>query len=356
MTFPENFMGKLICSMVLIFYVLVSPITIAQGTNPDHFTRMQALDCNTVSNASPAECEALKDIYFASDGVNWIDASNWGTSDVSTWSRVQVIAGQVISLQLDSGQSGPLSPSINGLQNLILLSLNAPFTGQIPDAVANLTELEQLTITNTSFSGAIPASFASLSNLELLVISANDFLGGSLPPELGQLSTLEVLRIGGGQFDGGIPVQWSGLTSLREISITRTSLGGEIPTFFANIPDGVVLHDNQFSGLIPAEFGNDIATPDDFRVHRNRLTADANGDALLHTAGLQAWFANQGFVGSAVRRLIGLQASMSHPNTGAAGNQHAVPAAPLWVLFILPMLILGFVKRVSFGGNKCSPY
>lgn len=351
MTFPPRILGKLTPLVFLVFAVIASPKSVAQGAVPDHFTRMQALDCSTVSNASPAECEALRDIYFASDGANWFDANNWGTSDISSWARVQVAAGQVITLQLDRGQSGPLSPSIANLQNLILLSLNAPFTGVIPDAIGNLSNLEQLMITNTNFSGSIPASFSGLSNLNILVVSSNDNLGGNLPAELGQLSTLEVLRIGGGQFDGSIPVQWSGLTTLREISITQTSLGGEIPAFFANIPDGVVLHDNQFTGLIPAEFGNDIATPDDFRVHRNRLTADANGDALLHTAGLRAWFANQGFVGSAVRRLIGAQAAMSNPGGGLTPNQHAVPAAPLWALLMLPIFILGFVKRASFGAN-----
>ena len=334
--------GQLIVLALGGALVLGSSIANAQ----DHFTRMQTLDCTAVSNASVVECESLRDIYFASDGANWTEASNWGTTDISTWARVQVTAGEVTALQLDRGQTGPLSPSISGLQNLTLLSLNAPFTGTIPDSLGGLTGLEQLTITNTNFSGSIPAAFSTLSSLDILVINQNDDLGGNLPPELGQLNTLEILRIGGGQFTGTIPTLWSGLTSLEEISIIDTGIGGEIPVFFANIPRAVIIHDNQFSGLIPAEFGNDIATPDDFRAQRNRLTADGSGDALMHTAGLQAWFANQGFVGAATRRLIGLQSALT--NSGP-GGQHAVPTTPLWVLVALPLIIMGVLRRKAFA-------
>jgi Leucine-rich repeat (LRR) protein len=78
------------------------------------------------------------------------------------------------------------------LTNLIHLELtSASLTGPIPDQLfAELTNLQNLTISGTGVSGSISTSLGNLSNLRRLDLSSN-MLEGPIPSSIGLLTNLE---------------------------------------------------------------------------------------------------------------------------------------------------------------------
>ena len=79
----------------------------------------------------------------------------------------------------------------------ILILSGRGLSGSLKAEVRNLTELEQLDLSNNDFTG-LPAEVGQLSKLRILNLSNNPFTG--LPYELGNLKNLEVLDLRGTQY------------------------------------------------------------------------------------------------------------------------------------------------------------
>ncbi|XP_042012578.1 receptor-like protein 7 isoform X2 [Salvia splendens] len=78
------------------------------------------------------------------------------------------------------------------------------FYGKIPNAIGDLTSLNQLNFSHNSLNGIIPKSFGQLKNLESLDLSVNQ-LAGPIPEELGGLTFLSKLNLSYNKFVGAIP-------------------------------------------------------------------------------------------------------------------------------------------------------
>jgi Leucine-rich repeat (LRR) protein len=91
------------------------------------------------------ECQALVDLYNATDGENWTVKNGWlDNFDPCTWSGVVCNADKnVTALRL----------SMRGL------------TGSIPASIGNLTQLDELLLNGNRLSHNLPASLVSLKNL-----------------------------------------------------------------------------------------------------------------------------------------------------------------------------------------------
>ncbi|XP_047093572.1 polygalacturonase inhibitor-like [Lolium rigidum] len=156
-------------------------------------------------------------------------------------------------------------------------------SGAIPDAIANLTFLQTLTLHHLpAISGAIPDSLAALSNLSQLTISHTG-VSGPVPSFLGLLTALTVLDLSYNSLTGAIPASLADLPNLSSINLRRNHLSGAIPSLLlSKSPDQAYLwlSSNNLSGAIPAEFATvDFAHID---LSRNALTGDA---ACLFGAG-----------------------------------------------------------------------
>ncbi|KAL8128973.1 hypothetical protein V2J09_018128 [Rumex salicifolius] len=147
--------------------------------------------------------------------------------------------------------------SLTGMSSLSTLSVGdnqfdlTPF----PEAILKLANLTRIYMSNCSISGSIPAGIGSLSKLEDLEISDNS-LTGEIPSEITKLKNLWQLELYGNSLTGTIPVGFSNLTNLQFFDASQNKLHGDLSELRTlNKLISLQLFENEFSGELPAEFG-----------------------------------------------------------------------------------------------------
>ena len=243
---------------------------------------------------------ALMALYNATDGPNWANSSNWGSSlPLDQWHGVSTDdSGRVTNIALALNRlSGPIPAELGSLSNLQELWLDAnQLSGSIPAELGDLSSLETLWLSTNQLSGPIPAELGGLSNLQSLAFSVNQLSGpipaelgslsnlqslafsvnqlsGPIPAELGSLSNLENLYLNANQLSGSIPAELGGLSNLQYLSLTANQLSGPIPAELGSLSnlESLYLSYNQLSGSIPAELG-DLSNLEELRLNGNRLS------------------------------------------------------------------------------------
>ena len=84
-------------------------------------------------------------------------------------------------------------------------------------------------------------------------------LSGEIPEELGRLSNLQVLDFNGNQLSGEIPARLGNLINLRYLGLSQNELTGEIPRklgSLSNLKSLQILSQNRLTGEIPGELSN----------------------------------------------------------------------------------------------------
>ncbi|SMO50641.1 leucine-rich repeat domain-containing protein [Gracilimonas mengyeensis] len=232
--------------------------------------------------ANETDSLALVALYNATNGDNWDNNENWLDGPLNTWYGVDLNEeGRVISIYLWSNNlSGELPQEIANLSELIQLTL--PYnelTGTIPEGlsnlplryiqlsgnqldrqvlsvVSNISTLEGLYLRDNDFGGSIPEGVGSLSNLVELDLLGNELEGGT-PPGFGSLS-LSYLRLDDNNLDRQVLIDISSISSLVILYAGENNFGGTIPSELSNLINLVVLDlsGNQFDGSIPSGFSN----------------------------------------------------------------------------------------------------
>lgn len=138
-------------------------------------------------NSPDIEGEALVEILKSlNDSNNRIkDWNYYFVKPCPSWSHVTCRDEHVIYLSLASnGFSGTLSPSITKLKYLVSLDLeDNNLSGELPDYLGSMPQLQNLKFARNGFNGSIPSSWEQLSNLKHLDLSSND-LTGRIPAAL----------------------------------------------------------------------------------------------------------------------------------------------------------------------------
>ncbi len=204
------------------------------------------------------------------------EITGWELAEpVSSWNGVLVSKSRVISLELYLMAHPPktqqsLSPEIGKLTGLRNLNLAGCFNGTIPESIANLTALQQLSIINNAvyiyptlhkgnLKGQLPSNIGNLTKLERLAIS--NALEGAIPTSIGNLSNLKYIRVyqdttyfGRGKLSGNFPSGIGNLKKLQTLDISNHQLTGALPPSFNNLPElqFLDLSGNQLSGIIAA--------------------------------------------------------------------------------------------------------
>ncbi len=184
------------------------------------------------------ERDALMALYNATDGANWYNSSNWGTSEpLSAWYGVTVEivdeVERVTGLDLYyNNLSGTLPSELFNLTELTYLKIksNANLTGSIPSEIGNLTSLEHLELSGNNLTGNIPTEIGNASNLQYLNIRYNA-LEGTIPSEIGNLTNLQYLNLGKNNLNGSIPSSLTSLTNLTALYLYRNNFTGTVPDF-----------------------------------------------------------------------------------------------------------------------------
>ncbi|KAI3802633.1 hypothetical protein L1987_30773 [Smallanthus sonchifolius] len=107
------------------------------------------------------------------------------------------------------------------------------FSGSIPPCL-NYQSIEHLHLGSNRFTGLIPNAFRNLTNVLTLDISHNNVFG-RIPEFLGELSNLRILLLGKNNFIGSIPKGLCQLNNVSLIDLSGNSLSGLIPRCLQNI-------------------------------------------------------------------------------------------------------------------------
>ncbi|MFC4221160.1 DUF5675 family protein [Flagellimonas marina] len=219
------------------------------------------------AQVTPAEKQALQDLYNATDGPNWatetdnyfVDDWDFSGNVTSDWYGVTVQNGHVVELDLEYNElTGTIPSSIGDLVHLTYLNLSVNnLVGSIPSEIGNLTLLQILDLYNNDFSGNLPSTLGNLTDLTNLNLSGNE-LSGAIPPELGNLVNLIHLYIYYSGLEGSIPPELGNLSNLQNLSIYGNEFSGVIPPELGNLTNltRLNLSNNFFNGSIPPELGN----------------------------------------------------------------------------------------------------
>ncbi|KAL0714140.1 hypothetical protein Bca4012_021119 [Brassica carinata] len=180
-------------------------------------------------------------------------------------SLANILNLQMLSLNANN-LTGSIPSSFGKLQNLDFLSLFNNSLGshsfrdlEFLDALTNCTQLKTLYVFGNSLGGHLPTtSIANLStNLRVLDLGTN-FISGSIPHDIGNLINLQSLALDGNHLTGLVPASIGKLLQLEVLDLVSNSISGEIPSFIGNLTrlDALVLAKNSFGGTIPPSLGN----------------------------------------------------------------------------------------------------
>ena len=155
--------------------------------------------------------------------------------------------------------SGDLPDDILRLTNLEELNLSyTNITGDALNKILPLRQLKYISFNETKISGHIPKEIYLLNNLEVFILSSPNF-GGSIPSEIGQLVNLRCLSLEGANLTGEIPKEIGQLVNLEELWLYGNHLTGTIPEELGNLKNLIYCLDlscNNLTGTIPDSIGN----------------------------------------------------------------------------------------------------
>lgn len=173
-----------------------------------------------------------------------------------------------------SGFSGKFPwKSVENLPNLEFLSLgDNPFEpSPFPMEVLKLEKLYWLYLTNCSIKGQIPEGIANLTQLQNLELSDNQMFG-EIPAGIVKLKKLWQLELYNNSLRGKLPVGFGNLTNLVNFDVSTNWLEGDLSELrFLNQLSSLHLFENQFSGEIPEEFG-EFKHLTELSLYTNKLT------------------------------------------------------------------------------------
>ncbi|MCO5547690.1 hypothetical protein L7F22_001141 [Adiantum nelumboides] len=203
---------------------------------------------------------------------------------------------------LDLG--GSVTPNLNKLVSLTSISLQRNgFTGSLP-SLSGLSNLQSCYLNDNKFDTIPWDFFSNLPSLRYLYLHNNPLLnssspegGWSLPTDLQASTLLTNLTLTNTSLVGEIPSFLGSMNSLSLLSIAYNKLGGGIPSTFSssslqqlqgnnqlgprlsgNLNDvgnmlsltSLWLHENEFSGILPPNLTNSISLSD-LRLNGNKL-------------------------------------------------------------------------------------
>ncbi|XP_014504714.2 LRR receptor-like serine/threonine-protein kinase GSO2 [Vigna radiata var. radiata] len=155
-----------------------------------------------------------------------------------------------------------------------------------------LQNIQHLDLSNNFFIGShIPELMDSLTNLRYLNLSRS-IVGGNIPTQLGSLTHLLSLDLSHNYFlRGDIPYILGSLTSLRYLDLSDNNLDGKIPSQLGNLSQlrHLGLSGNSLSGELPFQVGNlpylqTLRLTGDFDVKPNDADWLSSLSSLTHLA------------------------------------------------------------------------
>lgn len=152
-------------------------------------------------NAQEAkERQALKDLYTAAGGTNWIVPDAVGGH--KDWTNTQAPHCDWFGITCTRRYN-----SAGGYTEAIVTTIDLAscgLVGSVPESIGDLAELQNLRLFSNKLEGTIPPTLASLSQLKILWLHENR-LSGTIPAGLATLNSLHQLRLDSNELTGDLP-------------------------------------------------------------------------------------------------------------------------------------------------------
>ncbi|MGK3751646.1 MAG: Leucine-rich repeat (LRR) protein [Bacillariaceae sp.] len=228
--------------------------TCSSGTNG----YLGSFDCLSSADAQEgSEREILEKLYYAMDGPNWIDNTNWLDPDESicNWFGIQCDSSTVKSVSsIDLSynrlsnefpsqtyklpslkelnlQGNAITFTFNGIRNAVNLeSLDLEDTGLTSlFGIGQATNLKLLRVDSNNF-GSFPDEVFDIPALEVLSLSSNLFVFQQIPSNLQIFTSMTYFSCSGCGFMGPIPVWFSSMQNLQYLKLSQNALTGTLPS------------------------------------------------------------------------------------------------------------------------------
>ena len=145
----------------------------------------------------------------------------------------------------------------NGRLTEIRLTANR-IDGPLPPEIGDLHALRVLDFTNNNrLIGPLPVELSRLTSLQWLTMTSTS-IGGEIPPWLGEMRSLHSLVLRAAKLSGPIPPELASMSGLHHLVLSYNELSGSLPPELGSM-ESLVTFDvslNSLSGSIPPELGN----------------------------------------------------------------------------------------------------
>lgn len=147
-------------------------------------------------------------------------------------------------------------------------------SGRLPDANER-SELRVLNLQGNRFDGSIPTTLGVLTTLEVFNVAENR-LTGTLPRQLFNVPLTE-LTVGGNTLDGTLPTQMAEVTTLTALSLGPNLFDTTIPTFLGELTNLKLLDMSiipELKGRIPAEVGISLTKLEELTITETSVSGN----------------------------------------------------------------------------------
>ncbi|KPA16603.1 protein containing Fibronectin, type III [Candidatus Magnetomorum sp. HK-1] len=215
-------------------FIADGPIELTLSAEFDGITTFAQITVNDNDNFSDESLEkqALSDLYNSTSGDSWKNHSGWQTNDINpcAWHGIECDNGVM-----------PVSEIRLNDQNL---------NGLLPASIGKFKDLKRLFLGQNQLSGTIPESIQN-TRLHTLWLQGNS-LSGKIPNALCELTFLQELNLSNNTLNGNLPSNISNLKRISKLNLSQNQLSGALPQSFSQLEKLAVLdlHDNAFSGAV----------------------------------------------------------------------------------------------------------
>ena len=116
----------------------------------------------------------------------------------------------------------------------LLALFDTGISGDIPDSISNLAQLEVFKVENCNLTGDGWTALFGVPSLTVLGVAGNELITGNLQG-IGNLANLQQLYIGETKIGGPLPEELGQLVNLLVIKSPETAFTGAIPSSFGNL-------------------------------------------------------------------------------------------------------------------------
>jgi Leucine-rich repeat (LRR) protein len=274
----NNFVGVWLSQFTNSF--VLSDVTISDTNNINnsstHTGMMRGssypICLNSALSVSQDECEALMDLYTATNGASWVNNSNrWSNNpNVDTWFGVSVSGWRVSKINLSNRIDESLPCDITtGSNNL---------SGTLPLSLSNLTSMTDLCLGNNALTGTVPAWVLWLTSLQTLSLHHSSIRLASVVSAMPSLTTLDMSYTN---------LSWSlstiiwSLPSLKYLYLNNNQIRGTLSslTSYTNL-QWVRLNHNLLTGWMPSWLST-LNFLNELLISSNNLDRDHVNDAIV---------------------------------------------------------------------------